>query len=55
MKEEAKVKVITAKEFLASGASNEFKATCLRIGIDPTRRQVCKFRRKMGLAYQASQ
>lgn len=32
--------------------SPQFKEACEKAGIEPTRRQASKFRRKMGLAYQ---
>ena len=54
MDDKKEVKVVTAKEWLGTRASDEFRALCLRIGIEPTRRQVCKYRRKAGLAYKAS-
>lgn len=46
-------KKLTAKEFLSGEQSNQFKSYCSEAGIEPTKRQVRKFRRKRGLAYKA--
>jgi len=43
----------TAKEFLASEESNQFKSYCEQAETDPTKRQVRKFRNKRGKAYAA--
>ena len=58
MKEEKEVKISTAKEFLGTGESNEFRAACARVQmgngltLDPTKRQVRKWRRREGLAFK---
>jgi hypothetical protein len=43
----------TAREFLKSEASNEFREACSRVSIEPTVRQVRKWRRRAGLAWKA--
>lgn len=43
---------VTAKEFLDSKQSEDFRAACARVGIEPTKRQVRRWRRKTGKAYK---
>jgi hypothetical protein len=43
----------SARTFLNQYPGSEvFRAACSKAGIEPTRRQVCKWRRKTGKAYQ---
>ena len=43
-------KVITNRAFTKDG---EFQAACAAAGVEPTKRQASKYRRKMGAAYNA--
>jgi hypothetical protein len=45
--------VRSASAFLGDGASNEFREACSRVNIQPTVRQVRKWRRRTGLAWKA--
>lgn len=40
----------TAREFLNSAESQQFRDLCAEAGIEPSRRQVRKYRRGVGLA-----
>ena len=43
---------MTAREFLKSKQADEFRRACERVNIEPTIRQVRRWRRKEGLAWK---
>ena len=53
MTEKKKSGPATNTEFAANDGA--FRKACQKAGVEPSRRQASKFRRKMGRAYRASQ